>query len=190
VNTFRKRRCPNHAGWSQCPVQAARLRLDDAVDVIADHAQRHAKYPYGGWNSPASKLKDSQTGATDTPYFDSMGVNLTALQETLLQSHQLTTPEKTDPLSGGPIVLVPAARKEWSGRFKLRARGGFLVTAEFTPGRKITHATIVCERDGPLRLANSFGECRMTRTGEAGLSTTKTLIVLDTRVGEIVEFSW
>lgn len=190
VNTFRKRRCPNHAGWSQCPVQAARLRLEDAVDVIADHAQRHAKYPYGGWNSPASKLKDSQTGATDTPYFDSMGVNLTALQETLLQSHQLTTPEKTDPLGGGPIVLVPAARKEWSGRFKLRARGGFLVTAEFAPGRKTTHATIVCERGGPLRLANLFGECRVTRTGEAGLSTTKTLIVLDTRVGEIVEFSW
>jgi len=190
VNTFRQRRFPNSVGWSQCPVQAARLRLEDAVDVIADHAQRHAKYPYGGWTSPAGKLKGSKTGATDTPYFDSMGVNLTALQETLLQSHHLTSSEKDDALGGGPIVLVPAARPQWSGRFKLRARGGFLVTAEFETGRRVTQATIECERGGPLRVVNPFGECRVAPSGKPAGSTTEPLIVMDTRAGEVIEFSW
>ena len=190
VNTFRKRRCPNHAGWSQCPVQAARLRLDDAVDVILDHAKRHAKYPYGGWNSPAGKLKDSKTGATDTPYFDAMGVNLTALEETLLQSHYLTTPVKTDPLGGGPIVLLPAAHREWSGKFRLRARGGFLVTAEFEPDRKLTRATIECERGGLLRLANPFGGCWVTRTSKAPLFTSDPLIGIETQPGDVLEFCW
>jgi hypothetical protein len=135
-------------------------------------------------------LKDTQTGATDTPYFDSMGVNLTALQETLLQSHHLTTPEKTDPLGGGPIVLVPAVRQEWLGKFKLRARGGFIVTADFESGRKLTRGTIKCERGGPLRLANPFGECRVTRAGKPALSTTDPLIVMETRAGEVLEFCW
>jgi hypothetical protein len=184
------RQFPDSAGWSQCPVQAARLRLDDAVDVILDHVQRHQKYPYGGWNSPARPLQGSTTGATDTPYFDSAGVNMTALQETLLQSHHLSTPEKTDPLGGGPIVLLPAARKEWSGRFRLRARGGFLVTAEFGTGRRVTHATVECERGGRLRLANPFGECSVKRAGKAVRSASEPLIALDTRAGEVIEFSW
>ena len=119
-----------------------------------------------------------------------MGVNLTAIQEALLQSHRLTTAEKTDLLGGGPIVLVPAVRKEWSGRFKLRARGGFLVSAEFEPGRKLTHATVECQRGGPLRLNNSFGECQVKHSGKAALSVREPLIVLDTVAGEKSEFSW
>ena len=129
-------------------------------------------------------------GATDTPYFDSMGVNMTALQETLLQSHHLTTSEKDDALNGGPIVLVPAARPQWSGRFKLRARGGFLVTAEFETGRRVTQATIECERSGPLRIANPFGECRVAPSGKPAGSTAEPLIVMDTRAGEVIECSW
>ena len=190
VNTFLKRRCPNHAGWSQCPVQAARLRLADAVDVIVDHAMRHAKYPYGGWNSPAKKLNGSATGATDTPYFDAMGVNLTALQETLLQSHRPTTPENADPLGGGPIQLVPAARRDWSGSFKLLARGGFLVTAEFVTGPMPVRAAIECQRGGLLRLANPFGPCRVQRPGQPAATTEETLIAFDTKPGETVEFVW
>ena len=190
VNTFRKRQFPNSAGWSQCPVQAARLRLDDTIDVILDHARRHQKYPYGGWNSPAQKLQGSKLGVMDTPYFDSVGVNLTALQEALLQSHQLTTAENTDPLAGGPIVLVPAVRKEWSGQFKLRARGGFLVTAQFEPGRKVTHAAVECPRGGRLTLANSFGQCRVSRAGKILLLSRDPVIGLDTQTGEVIEFSW
>jgi hypothetical protein len=190
VNTFRKRRCPNNAGWSPCGVQAARLRLDDAVKVIVDHASRHAKFPYGGWNSPATKMKETSTGATDTPYFDAMGVSLTAIQETLLQSHRLTTPDKSDPPGGGDIVLLPAADREWSGRFRLRARGGFLVTADFAAGRSVTRATIECPRGGPLRLANPFGECRVSRSGKTPLTTHDPEINLTTDAGETVEFVW
>ena len=189
VNTFRRRRAPNHSGWSQCPVQAARLRLDDAVDVIMDHAGRHARYPYGGWNSPAKKLSGTQLNVNDTPYFDAMGVNLTAFQETLLQSHPLTTPEKLDLTGGAPIALAPAARHEWSGQFHLLARGGFLVTADLEPGRKITHAVIKSQRGGKLQLANPFGNCQILRAGQAVFSN-DTTITLNTQPGQRIEFSW
>ena len=189
VNTFRRRRMPNHSGWSQCPVEAVRLRLDDAVDVIMDHVDRHQKYPYGEWNSPAGKLKGSSLAVTDTPYFDAMGVNLTAVQEALLQSHQLTTPEKTDLLGGGPIVLVPAVRNDWSGKFKLRARGGFNVTVEFEPGKKVTRATVECERGGKLRLANPFGVCDVIRAGKTAKNADP-MIILQTQPGEYIDFIW
>lgn len=93
-------------------------------------------------------------------------------------------------MGGGPIVLVPAASKEWSGKFKLRARGGFLVTATFELGRKVTHATIECERGGCLCLANPFGECRVIRSGKDALSIKDLVISLDTQAGEVVEFVW
>lgn len=190
VNTFRKRGTPNRHGWSQCPVQAARLWLDEAVDVIVDHARRHQKYPYGGWNSPGSMLEDSTTGATVTPYFDAGGVSTAAIQETLLQSHRLTTAEKADLLGGGPIVLIPAVRKDWSGRFKLLARGGFLVEAEFAPQRRIVHARIVCQRGGLLRVANPFGPCRLVRTGQTEEIVNDPTITVVTAKGETIELAW
>jgi len=64
------------------------------------------------------------------------------------------------------------------------------VTAEFESGRKITSAVIECERGGQLRLANPFGQCRVTRSGKPALSTKAPMIVLDTRSGEVVEITW
>ncbi len=125
VRTFRMRNYPNRAGWSQCGVQAARLHLPDTVKIVLEHAKRQQHYPYGGWNSPGKGLTGSRFGVSDAPYLDSPGVNTTALQEMLLQSHS----GKTD--------LLPAVPENWSGKFRLRSRDGHLYDVEFGTGKKI-----------------------------------------------------
>ena len=133
-------------------------------------------------------LQGSKLGVSDVPYFDTAGVHLTALQEMLLQSHSLTAPGKTDPTSGGPIVLLPAVPKDWAGRFKLRARGGFLVTVEFQPGRRVERVLIESERGQTLALANPFQQCRVLNGGKELLSTKDATIRLPTQKGDVLEF--
>ncbi len=188
LKAFRARQNPNSAGWSQCGIQAARLRLPDTVDVIMDHVRRHQLYPYGGWVNVAAPLKGSKLGLSDVPYFDAAGVNVTALQESLLQSHVRTSPERTDPLSGGPICILPAVRDDWAGRFRLRARGGFLVNVEFQARRKPTVIRIESERGQTLRLENPFVECRVLRDGEQVAVSTHPVVIVPTRPGELLEF--
>ena len=188
VRTFKARKHPNQAGWSQCGIQAARLRLPNTKDVIMDHAMKQQKFPYGGWHNVAVPLQGSKLGVSDVPYFDTAGVHLTALQEMLLQSHSLTAPGKTDPTSGGPIVLLPAVPKDWAGRFKLRARGGFLVTVEFQPGRRVERVLIESERGQTLALANPFQQCRVLNGGKELLSTKDATIRLPTQKGDVLEF--
>jgi len=188
VNTFKARQDSNTYGWSQDGIQAARLRLDDTVRVIIDHARRHQRYPYGGWVNAAVPLKGSKLNLSDVPYFDTAGVQMTALQETLLQSHVLTAPGKTDPLTGGPIVLLPAVPKDWAGRFKLRARGGFLVTVEFQPGRRVERVVVESERGQTLTLANPFPKGCVFKGGKQLLSTKDSVIRLPTQKGEVLEF--
>jgi hypothetical protein len=189
VNAFRARKHPNAAGWSQCGIQAARLRLPDTVNVIMNHVRRHQLYPYGGWVNVAVPLEGSKLGLSDVPYFDTAGVNMTALQETLLQSHALTAPERTDPLSGGPIVILPAVRNDWAGRFRLRARGGFLVRVEFQANRTPQRISIESERGQTLRLENPFVECRVTRGGKQVAVSKDAVLSVPTKPGDVLEFS-
>jgi hypothetical protein len=188
VNTFRARRYPNLYGHSLCPVQAARLRLPDTVDVIIDHSHRHQKYPYGGWNSDlTTPLPGSKLGVEDTPYFDAAGVNATALQEALLQSHPIWEQEPPDLADGGPLRLLPAVRPDWSGRFQLMARGGFLVRVEFAQG-KVTQAKILATRGGKLNVVNPFsGVCRLQPAGRKPLVTSEGRISIDTNPGDSLE---
>jgi hypothetical protein len=189
VRTFKARQHPNSAGWSQCPIQAARLRLPDAVDIIMDHARKHQRYPYGGWISPAAALAGSKTGASDTPYLDAAGVNCTALEEALLQSHHLTTPEKVDPFGTGPIVVLPAVRKEWSGSFTLRSRGGFIVSAVFRKNKKLEKVTVESERGGMLTLVNPFFDCQVMIAGKAIGSSKDAVLSVPTKAGDMIEFT-
>lgn len=185
VATFEHRFCKNTAGWSQGGIQAARLALPETVDVIMHHANRHQTWPYGGWNSPAPGLYKG-SGVITAPFFDSAGVNATAIQETLLQSH---APEPESPLTrGGPIALIPAVRETWSGRFKLHARGGFVVTAAFDKG-KVTAARIESTRGEPLAIANPFEACRLTVNGGAPKAVKTRTISLDTEKGDVVSLA-
>lgn len=163
----------NTAGWSQCGVQAARLGRADAAETILDHARRHQRFPYGGWNSPGAmpyRLPDG-TRLADCPYLDAAGENATALQEMLLQSHPRRWPDHAvrfalgddaesgdvgyGTMSGGPIRLCPAVPARWSGSFTLHAMGGFLVRCVFTAG-KPDRVRIGSERGNRCILVNPW----------------------------------
>jgi alpha-L-fucosidase 2 len=104
----------------------------------------------------------------------------------LLQSHDITENEQL--LDGGPIRLLPAIRKDWSGSFRLRARGGFLLTCTFEKGTP-THVTILSERGRTVRLVNPFASCAISVNGEILPPKKDRLIELPTKSGESIQFS-
>jgi hypothetical protein len=119
--TFKRRICPLEHGWSLDALWAARLGLrDQACDLLARHAERFQRFRYGGWTSNDSRVFPG--GLSAAPFLDAGGLSAAALQEILLQSH------------GGILRIVSAVAQDWSGRFRLRAEGGFLVAADFTSG--------------------------------------------------------
>jgi hypothetical protein len=119
--TFERRICPVEHGWSMDALWAARLGLgEQACQLLAAHAQRFQRFRYGGWTSNDSSVFPG--GLSSTPFLDAGGNSAAVLQEILLQSHN------------GTIRIAPAVAKTWSGAFRLRAEGGFLVAAEFRDG--------------------------------------------------------
>lgn len=135
------------AGWGWLPigVAAARYGLPEAAALVADHARRTCRWPYGGGKSPGAKL---YLGAAveDTVYLDGSSVVQTGVQELLMQSH--ADEPSSDLFAGGPVRFLPAGvPKRWKGAFRLLARGGFLVEATFSGGR-VTGAEVTSLRGG------------------------------------------
>jgi hypothetical protein len=121
VHTFSRRIFGITNSWSLDAVWAARLGLaDEAARLLGEHAQRYHRFPYGGWDSSNSSVWPG--GLSACPYVDGAGLSAFCLQEMLLQSHEEA------------IRVLPATPKTWSGLFRLRARGGFLVSAGFSEG--------------------------------------------------------
>jgi hypothetical protein len=167
--TFRHRFFKNNAGWSQCPVQAARLGLPNTMEIILEHAKNQQKWPYGGWNSPAGPLYRGSR-VVDCPFFDAAGVNLTAIQESLLQSH--SADNASELFDSGKVRLLPAVNKNWSGQFLLHGRGGFIVTVKFTDG-KVDAARFEASRDARLCLINPFEKASVWLDGKVSTITDK-----------------
>jgi len=120
--TFQRRICTLWHGWSMDAVWAARLGLrDEACQLLAQHAERFHRFRYGGWTSNDSRVFPG--GLSSTPFLDAGGLSAFAMNEILLQSHN------------GVLRIAPAVAKTWSGTFRLRAEGGFLVGADFRDGR-------------------------------------------------------
>lgn len=135
-------------GWSMDPLWAARLGLgEEASRLLAGHARKFNRFPYGGWTSNDSRFFPN--GLSATPYLDAGGLSAVALQETLLQSHN------------GLIRILPAVSKTWSGAFELHAEGGFLVSAEFEHG-KATAVRIRSLLGGNCNLVNPWTGKRET----------------------------
>ncbi len=107
----------------------------------------------------------------------------------LLLSHCRTTAEKTDLLTGGPIVLVPAVPNDWAGRFRLRARGGFVVNVQFQRNRRPVEVRIESERGQTLVIANPFAECQVTKDGKPLLTSQDATLSIPTRPGDVLEFA-
>ena len=121
VHTFNRRIFGITNSWSLDAVWAARLGLaDEAARLLGEHAQRYHRFPYGGWDSSNSSVWPG--GLSACPYVDGAGLSAFCLQEMLLQSHEEA------------IRVLPATPKTWSGLFRFRARGGFLVSARFSEG--------------------------------------------------------
>lgn len=151
--TFEQRICPLEHGWSMDALWAARLGLgDEACALAGRHAERFQRYRYGGWTSNDSRVFPG--GLSAAPFLDAGGLSATALLEILLQSHD------------GVLRIAPAVAKDWSGVFRLRAEGGFLVAAAFREG-KVQRAEIQSLSVRPCVLANPWpGPCTV-RHGNA-----------------------
>lgn len=180
-STFDHRFFRNSAGWSQDPVQAARLGLPNTCEVILDHAKKHQKWPYGGWNSPGFPLYPGSS-VGEVPYFDGAGVNMMALQESLLQSHASVGDSEIS--GGGVIRLLPAVRNSWSGCFQLHARGGFIAVVRFRAGQ-VEVAEFKATRDARLQVLNPFRATAVWTTSGKRVTTDKT-IALDLKSGDEV----
>lgn len=121
IHTFNRRIFGITNSWSLDAVWAARLGLaNEAVRRIGEHAQRYHRFPYGGWTSSNSSVWPD--GLSACPYVDGAGLSAFCLQEMLVQSHEEA------------IRILPATPNTWSGLFRFRARGGFLVSACFSQG--------------------------------------------------------
>lgn len=153
------------AGWNPVGIAVARMKLTNALDVVFNHARNTCRWPYGGGGSPGARLYIGSP-VEDTVYFDGTGVMQTGIQELLIQSHaeepcfSFTT--------GGPIRFLPCIPEDCSGAFKLRARGGFIITAFFTNG-KLDTAEIYSEFGNDFTwISPETGktESRKTKTGE------------------------
>jgi hypothetical protein len=119
IHTFNRRIFGITNSWSLDAVWAARLGLaDEAARLLGEHAQRFHRFPYGGWDSSNSSVWPG--GLSVCPYVDGAGLSAFCLQEMLLQSHEEA------------IRILPSTPKTWSGLFRFRARGGFLVSARFS----------------------------------------------------------
>ena len=120
--TFDRRICSLGNGWAMDPIWAARLGMaDEACRLAVQHAQKYQRFRYGGWTSNDSSVLPG--GLSVAPVMDAGGLSAFALNEILLQSHN------------GILRIAPAAAATWSGSFRLRAEGGFLVSAEFHDGQ-------------------------------------------------------
>ncbi|GAA0386884.1 hypothetical protein GCM10009530_42390 [Microbispora corallina] len=112
VNTWNQRPFPYGNVWSNDAVQAARLGLgDQAYQGMKTMLQKYQNYPNG--------MTNNTNGV-----FEYLGVHLTALNESLMQSYN------------GKIRVFPAVPGDASfvGRFTLLAKDGFLVSSERESG--------------------------------------------------------
>jgi len=162
--TYEKRICVLRHGWSMDAIWAARLGLgEDACELLVQHARQYNRFRYGGWDS--NDNSGFPDGLAVAPFLDAGGLSAFALQEILLQSH------------GGVIRIGPAISSTWSGTFRLRAEGGFLVAADIVAGQ-VRLAEVESLLGYECAVANPWpGECvvrcgaeEILRTGDRRLS--------------------
>ncbi|MGW5263468.1 fascin domain-containing protein [Microbispora sp. NPDC004025] len=112
LNTWNQRPFPYGNVWSNDAVQAARLGLgDQAYQGMKTMLQKYQNYPNG--------MTNNTNGV-----FEYLGVHLTALNESLMQSYN------------GKIRVFPAPPGDasFAGKFTLLAKDGFLVSSEREDG--------------------------------------------------------
>ena len=171
-NTFDRRIFGITNSWSLDAIWAARLGLgEEACKLLAEHAERYNRFRYGGWDSSNSSVFPD--GLSVVPYTDGAGLSALGVNEVLLQSHN------------GLIRVLPAVSRDWSGVFRLRAEGGFIVAADFAEGV----ARLVEVRSvggGRCKIRNPWDEtCLVRAEGRVVLRTDASRLEFETQPGGI-----
>ena len=171
-NTFERRIFGITNSWSMDAIWAARLGLrDEACRLLGEHAARYNRFRYGGWDSSNSSVFPG--GLSVAPYLDGAGNSAFALQEVLLQCHQ------------GLIRLTPSVAASWSGIFRLRAEGGFLVAADYRSGTpRFVEIKSLLGKD--CRIANPWsGRCRVRQRANTVIESAERTVSFPTRAGAL-----
>ena len=171
-NTFDRRIFGITNSWSLDAIWAARLGLgEEACKLLGEHALRYNRFRYGGWDSSNSSVFPD--GLSVVPYTDGAGLSAFGVNEVLLQSHN------------GLIRVLPAVSRDWSGDFRLRAEGGFMVAADFAEG--VARFVEVQSTAGTkCRIQNPWGEtCLVRADGRVVLRTDAPTLQFETRSGGV-----
>jgi hypothetical protein len=161
--TFERRIFGITNSWSLDAIWAARLGLgEEACKLLGEHAVRYNRFRYGGWDSSNSSVFPD--GLSVVPYMDGAGLSAFGVNEVLLQSHN------------GLIRLLPAVSKTWSGIFRLRAEGGFLVAADFAEGTaRLVEVTSLLGKQ--CRIKNPWDDTCVIRTADRIVSRSRASIL-------------
>jgi hypothetical protein len=151
VNTWNARPFPYGNVWANDAVQAARLGLgDQAYQGMKTMLQKYQNYPNG--------MTNNTNGV-----FEYLGVHLSALNESLLQSYN------------DKIRVFPAvpADSTFVGKFTLLAKDGFLVSSEREAG-EIKYVGLKSLYGKQATVVNPWGtqQVRVRRTSDNAIITT------------------
>ena len=171
-NTFQRRIYGITQSWSLDAIWAARLGLgEEACKLLAEHAERYNRFRYGGWDSDNSSVFPD--GLSVVPYTDGAGLSAFGVNEVLLQSHN------------GLIRVLPAVSRDWSGVFRLRAEGGFIVAVDFAQGvaRLVEVRSVL---GGRCKIQNPWNEtCLVSEGGRVVLRTDAASLEFETQPGSV-----
>jgi hypothetical protein len=153
INTFNVRPFPYGNVWSNDAVHAARLGLgDQAFQGMRTMLQKYQNYPNG--------MTNNTNGV-----FEYLGVHLTAMNESLLQSYN------------DKIRVFPAAptASSFVGKFTLLAKDGFQVSSEREAG-EVKYVGIKSLHGKQARVVNPWGtqQVQVRRTSDNAILATST----------------
>jgi hypothetical protein len=169
LSTWKTRPFPYGNVWANDAIQAARLGLgDDAYKGLVTMLQKYQSYPNG--------MTNNTNGV-----FEYLGVHLSAINESLLQSYN-------DTIRVFPALPSATTDGTFIGRFTLMAKGGFLVSAE-KDAADIKYIGLVSSRGGTAHIANPWGtqalQARRTRDGAIVASGASATFDLPTDAGAV-----
>jgi hypothetical protein len=136
-----------------------------------------------------TEKKSEVAKVSTTLYSDSMGVNVIAMQEMLLQSHATVDKIGQYELGCGAMKILPSVPNTAAGKFKLHARGGFTVECKYHQNKEIDLLQVTSERGSELVMVNPFATCDITKNGQSfmtGVSDAE--IRFATAQGDVYEF--
>ncbi|WP_202532231.1 glycoside hydrolase family 95-like protein [Streptomyces sp. SID3212] len=153
INTWNARPFPYGNVWAPDAVQAARLGLgDQTYQGMKTMLRQYQNYPNG--------MTTNTNGV-----FEYLGVHLTAMNESLLQSYN-------DKIRVFPAVPTDST---FVGKFSLQAKGGFTVSSE-REGGEVKYVGVKSQFGNSARVVNPWGtqQVRVRRVSDNAIITTGT----------------